>query len=311
MTEQALAAAPAGDTAAAAAAAAAVAATAKAAPAGDNAAGASGTDLNGSGQNGEADFMASLTDENRETWKTKGWKDLNSAVKSYKDLQTEFSARKPFAPPAADASPEEQEAFFKALGRPDTPDGYQFGVPEGVPADMPYDADFATQFKTWSHQNGLTPKQAASLHDAYVRSTASQLAANREATNGKITTAHGELTKVWGAPETEGYKRNVELAKRAVNNLELGATLKGAGLIDPATGMVTDAKLALALSRVGASQFGEDTIYAGPGASIDNPFSENTMNITKQGALVRHDPAKAAILIRAAGMKPSEFGLPD
>jgi hypothetical protein len=311
MTPQAQTDAPAGDTAAAAAAAAALADNAKAAPPGDTAAGASGTDLNGSDQDGQADFLAYLTDENRETWKAKGWKDLNSAVKSYKDLQTEFSARKPFTPPAADASPEELEAFFKGIGRPDTPDAYQFGVPEGVPADMPYDADFATQFKTWSHQNGLTPKQAAGLHDAYLKSTAEKLAAHREQTNGKITSAHGELTKVWGTPETEGYKRNVELAKRAVSHLELGATLKGAGLIDPVTGMVTDAKLAFALSRVGASQFGEDAIYAGPGMSADNPFSEKTENVTRQGELVRNDPAKAAILIRAAGMKPSEYGLAD
>ena len=160
-----------------------------------------------------------------------------------------------------------------------------------------------------AHQAGLTPKQAAVIHDNYVRNMAGQLAAVQEMTNQKITATHGELTKAWGAPETEGYKKSVELARRAITNLVLGSSLKTLGAIDPVTGMVTDTKVALALSRIGAAMYQEDAMYAGPTGNVDNPFSIKTENATRQGVLIQNDPAKAAILIRAAGLNPKEYGL--
>lgn len=307
-------AAPAGDNAAvataAAAAPAAVTTPAAAAPAGEKAAAAPGTDLNGSGQNGKTSITATLTDDNRELWTKKGWgDDINAAVKSYKDLQTEFSARKSLVVPADDADKETQDAFYKQVGRPDSPDGYTFGVPEGVPADMPYDQNFAAAFKNWSHQAGLNPKQAASIHNEYVRSALAAQTAQAEAINGKITSTHGELTKDWGQPESEGYKKNVEMARRAMTQLDLTQSFKDAGFIDPRSGMVTDAKVAKALARIGAAQFGEDAMFAGPSGVIDNPFSDKTFNMTKQSLLIKNDPARAAILIRASGQKPEDFGM--
>ena len=292
---------------------AATAATTPAAPVGDNASAPVATPLNGSGTSIAAekptDWTASLTDDTREVVKQKGWKDVNSAIQSYAELQREFSSRKGLVPPKADAPPEEVDAFFKAIGRPDAPDGYQFGVPEGVPETMPYDQNFALEFKTMAHQAGLTPKQAAAIHNGYVKTMAGQLAAMQEMTNQKITATHGELTKAWGAPETEGYKKSVELARRAITNLDLGSSLKTLGAIDPVTGMVTDTKVALALSRIGAAMYQEDAMYAGPTGNVDNPFSIKTENATRQGVLIQNDPAKAAILIRAAGLNPKEYGL--
>jgi hypothetical protein len=292
----------------AAAAATALAAAAATANTGGNNEGAS----NGSGTNVAQtqipDWTAPLEEDTRAIVKAKGWKNQNEAIKSYKELVTKLGEPR-LEIPAADAAKEVHDAFFAKLGRPATPAEYKFGVPEGVPETTPYDADFATSFKNWAHEAGLSPKQASAIHDNYVKSMATGIGAAQAAQSAKITGTHAALVKEWGDTDTEGYRRNVELARRAVQQLDLTASLKGAGIIDPQSGMVTDVKVAQALARVGAKMYAEDTMYSGPTAVTENPFDKSTFNMTKQAVMIKNDPARAAILIRASGQKPVDFGL--
>lgn len=41
----------------------------------------------------------------------------------------------------------------------------------------------------------------------------------------------------------------------------------------------------------------------------DNPFKDGSINLTKQGQLIRNDPDKAKKLINAAGGEPAKYGL--
>jgi hypothetical protein len=103
----------------------------------------------------------------------------------------------------------------------------------------------------------------------------------------------------------------VELGRRAIKQLDLQDSFTAAGLMEPGTGNVTDAKVAFAMAKIGAAQYAEDTMFGGPGAGIVNPFSDATANMTQQSLLIKSDPRKAANLIRAAGKTPADFGLTE
>ncbi len=271
--------------------------------------------LNGSGQqpigDQNVDWTAILDDDNRQLVQSKGWDrtGLNEALKSYRELSSKLGERF-LTPPADDAGQDEWDAFHTAMGRPETPEQYEFGVPQGVPEDTPYDAQFATEFKTWAHKHGLSPRQAAGLHDDYVRMTAEHGSLAHTEMNQSIESAHEAIVKEFGDPETDGYRRNVELARRTLKqNPGLEQALTAAGLLQHGTGMITNADVFKHLARTGASMFAEDDFFSGPGANIENPFSEATWNLTKQSLLIKNDPAKAANLIRASGGDPQEYGL--
>lgn len=260
--------------------------------------GSSGTDTQ--------DWSASLVDDNRQLVQKKGWKDLNSALASYRELESTLGKKIEPPPPTADKA--ERDAFYAKLGRPQTAEEYKLGLPEGIPENAPYDGTFATAFKTWAHEAGLNPEQAKVLHDNYVKHTMGSFQQVAEAMTQRVGAAHAAITKEWGDPESEGYKRHVEFARRATRQLELEGAFKEAGLLD-AYGQVTDAKVAFALSRVGAKMFSEDSMYSGPAGVQDNPFSERTFNMTRQALMIKNDPAKAEVLIRAAGKNPADFGI--
>ncbi len=271
-----------------------------------------GTDfgLDGSDQGGEqtTEWLTSLDADNQKLVQDKGWKDINAAMKSYRELSSKLG-EKTLEAPADDADTDTWNAFYAKMGRPEKPEGYQFSLPEGVPENVPYDQNFANEFRVWAHEAGLSPKQANALHGKYVRQVAAGMGQQAEARSQAVEKAHKTITQEWGEPEGEEYKRNVEMARRAMTQLGLREDLTTAGIIDPESGMITSAKTALALARVGRKMFSEDSMYSGPAAMGDNPFSDKSFNMTQQSLLIKNDPAKAATLIRAAGQKPEDYGL--
>ncbi len=273
-------------------------------------AGPVGTDFNGSDQSGDTntEWLTSLDADNQKLVQDKGWKDVNAAMKSYRELASKLG-EKTLAPPSDEAGQDEWNDFYAKIGRPEKPDGYQFSLPEGVPENVPYDQNFALEFRNWAHEAGLTPKQANALHGKYVKQVAEATNQQVEAQATRVEQAHSAIVKEWGEPEGDEYKRNVEMARRAMTQLGLRDDLTAAGIIDPQSGMITSAKTALALARVGRKMFAEDSMYSGPASMGANPFSDKEFNMTQQSLLIKNDPAKAATLIRAAGQKPEEYGL--
>lgn len=258
------------------------------------------------------DWTAALDEETRATAAAKGWKSPADAAKAYLHSQRSFSElqQKALVPPGDDAKPEELDAFYAKLGRPEKPDGYEFKLPEGLPEAFPYDATMADKFKNWAHQAGIPSKQAQTLHDQYVKDIAAQMTAAQEAQAKVIEQSHEALVKAWGDPSSETYKRNQELANRALRQQggsELIGELKSLGALGP-NGEVKTPRLAQMLAKVGQELYAEDTLYAGPG-NEPNPFSPKAENLTKQGEILRNDPARARVLIEKAGINPKEYGL--
>lgn len=253
------------------------------------------------------DLVAGLAPENRTLVEAKKWGSLDDAFKSHRELETHVG--KALVPPGKDATADEWNTFYGKLGRPEKPEGYELKVArETLPEDFPYDETLSVEFRNWAHESGLSPKQAQSLHDKFVGKQAGSFAGMRENIAKKSETAHSEIVQEFGQPDTDGYKKGVELMSRAARQLGITEALKEGGMIS-ADGALLNGKLAKALARVGKDMFSEDSYASGDGAALDNPFSKATENLTAQGKLVSSDPDKARAFIRAAGLKPETYGL--
>jgi hypothetical protein len=259
------------------------------------------------GSKGGVDWVAGLETDNRTTVEAKQWASANDAIKAYRELESHAS--KALSVPGKDATAEDWNKLYEKLGRPESPDKYELKVDRtNLPAEMPYDETFAVEFRNWAHEAGLNPRQVQALHDKWVGKFAEGFTKSAQTLVSEQEAAHRELTAKWGDAQSEAYKKQVELMSRAARNLDLTDALKAGNLIT-ADGGIRNAKLAMALAKVGAELFAEDSFATGNGGVLSNPWSKDSFNLTEQGKLVRSDPNKAKALIRAAGKDPAHFGL--
>lgn len=257
-------------------------------------------------------WLGGLQDEgNRKLAEGKGWKSMDDGIKSYKELETAFSklSGEALKVPADDAPRTDWDAFFGKLGRPEKADGYTFKVAPDVPADFPYSNENAAMLKNMAFEFGLTPRQAQGLHDGFVKTMLSEAQVQHTRNAEAETKATAALEQEWGASDTAGFRRNVQLADRAMQRIDpdLKADLIRLGAVSQ-DGAVRSAPLARALAKIGNQLFTEDALYAGAGAN-ENPWSDATMSLTRQGQVIQSNPNLARQWIVAAGKKPADYGL--
>lgn len=236
------------------------------------------------------DWLASLSGENKTLAEQKGWKSQDDVLKSYGELQKAFSGRGTKA------------STFKLSD-------YAFNAPTDEAAKKSYSPEGAEALKQFSQQNGIEPETASKLHDFYVgyMQKQGQAAATKagETLASNMDAAGKALEKSWGVDTSPSFKRNAELAFRTVRELgwtdalvEIGALHRnGDGRLD-----VVNATIAEGLAKIGAQMYAEDSLF-GASAADANPFAVGTPheNATKAGEILRTDPDKAEVLIRAAG----------
>lgn len=160
--------------------------------------------------------------------------------------------------PGEDARPEDWDAFYNGLGRPEKPDGYELpelkDIPEGfvLPEDKQFWANMA-------HKHGLTKKQAAGLFSEFMQDMSGRYksalegsaSAMVEAAKQRMQESADALKGEWG----DDFVANLNLAKRAAEHLGILDSLdqSGAGN-DPAV-----LKLAAELGKM----LGEDNMRRG------------------------------------------------
>jgi hypothetical protein len=119
-----------------------------------------------------------------------------------------------------------------------------------------------------------------------------------------VTKAHDALTKAFGNPETPGFKRSVEMGRRAIKNLSPGLhqALRDRGVLVQHNGQeaVADAEIFSALVKLGSAHYAEDSVF-GDQSTSENPFDPKKPNLTKQAEVLKKNPELAKTLIRAAG----------
>lgn len=216
--------------------------------------------------------------------------------------------------PKEDATEEEKAAFLDKLGRPKTPDAYQFEAPKDLPEGLPYDADMETQFKGFAHAAGLTQAQAASARDWFMKYQVGAFTGATEASatvlKGKADKATAALEAEWGPLTGDTAKANIEIADRvfthAPGGQEVLAELQSLGLIGPGKEILS-APIARLFADIG-TLYGEDKVLRGKPDEIGNPFAGD-VNLTLAMNIVKSDPDRARSLIAAAGKKAAEYGL--
>ena len=139
------------------------------------------------------------------------------ALRSIQDLRKRESQPRV---PGKNASEEDRKAYHKAIGVPETVEGYEFPA---VPDDQMTDAIKESR-AGWAkafHELGISKTAAKTLTDRLVAEQASELASQVEADKAYAATTQAALDKDWGADKT----RNMEYANRAFDQLASRAGL--------------------------------------------------------------------------------------
>lgn len=129
--------------------------------------------------------------------------------------------------PGADAPPGDWDPVYKALGRPDNPEGYGFKAPDTLPEGVTWDDKTAGEFAGLAHRIGLTPAQVGALRDFQLGHVGAQSQAAREAMARTIEDEKAALKHTFG----EALPREAAAAQ----SLALAHGLPAA-VFDPASG---------------------------------------------------------------------------
>ena len=195
------------------------------------------------------DFRTILPEDIRgeKMWETFKPKDQNEFVqqlsKGYVESQR-LIGKKGLIVPDDNAPPEKWAEFYKALGRPDSPDGYEVKPPEGMTLDSEEDKAALAAWKKELHEAGVPAKTAARLVGKYLsdrHAERSALAKEQENWVNQTKTKFGEK-----------LDENVNFAKHALRQIgtpELSALLDSSGLGNHPAVVEAFAKAGRALSE--------------------------------------------------------------
>jgi hypothetical protein len=159
-----------------------------------------------SAEGGDADNPS-----NRDWLKSKGFKSLDEVAKSYRAAEQAIHDKGSIKVPGDGAKPEEIAAFNKAIGVPETADGYTIALPEGVKEDE-IDMDLINPLKEQALAAGVPAKGFQALVDGVIKHQMDQLQASAKAE----TESRDGLLKEWGG-QKDAKLADVNNAMRALN----------------------------------------------------------------------------------------------
>ena len=153
------------------------------------------------------DWRAVLSDELRADKSLENIKDIPSLAKSYIHAQKLVGADK-IPVPNKHATEDDWNAVYSKLGRPETPDGYKFNLPE----DQKVNEEGLKVFADHAHKLGLLPNQAEGMVKFYNQMRAEELAAADSTAEAARQKATSELQTEWG----QAYKQKLTAANNVV-----------------------------------------------------------------------------------------------
>jgi hypothetical protein len=174
--------------------------------------GGSGGGTGGSGgAGGTPDWRAQIPEDLRGDPVLKDIKDIGSLAKSLVHAQRMVGAEKVLKP-QKNWTPEQHNAFYNSIGRPENADGYTFKPDDKMLEGITLDENKFKETKAFLHSQGLTDAQASGVLKYYLEhtsGTAKAMAANAEAERTAAITA---LKEEWGAD----FDTNVSIAQSVV-----------------------------------------------------------------------------------------------
>lgn len=221
---------------------------------------AGGGNGNGNAPNGNGDFVATLPEDIRPFVQAKGWKAPADIVNSYRESEKLLGVQRLPAPQPT-WKDEDWGNFFKAAGRPESPDKYgmpQVKLAEGVAIDDKMMGEVKAEF----HKMGLTDKQFQGVMGRYMNflnTSVEQLARDREA---KQAEASSTLKAEW----KDNYDANLEIARSVVK--EFGDDDVRAHLEE--TGWGNDPRLIKLFHTIGKGMLDDSATGKGTGLTVSN-----------------------------------------
>jgi len=156
------------------------------------------------------------------------FKTMEGLAKSYLSAQR-MLGNSPHAVivPDDNSTDEERAEFYEKVGRPETPEGYEFKPPEGLEEKgLNWNEEMAKGFANKAHELGLSKKQAEGLMDWHSALTLESFQSADEQLAQERQAAESQLKKEWG----NAYQANVDLANRIVQKFDPEQKLIEAGL---------------------------------------------------------------------------------
>ena len=198
----------------------------------------------------------------------KGWRGPADMLGSYRNLEKLLGSEK-LPLPRDDNDRDGYERAYKALGRPDSPDGYKLKQMEGG------DPAFAGEASKWFHEAGLSTRQAQALAERYSAHVGQIEAAAKQRFVANSQRDADELRSEWG----DRFDANLEMGRRAAR--QFGLESHDVAAMERTLGT---RKLLTVLSKIGRG-LGEDSFESG-----DRP---NAFRMSPEAARARADALKA------------------
>lgn len=182
---------------------------------------------NAGGSGGDAkSWLEALPDDIKKDPSLQMFKDPSSLAKSWVNAQKMIGKDKVVLP-GEKSTEEEWNAFYNKLGRPESPDKYEFKLPEG----QELDEGFAKGFKEAAFKSGLSPKQVAGLAEWYGNATKASIEAQQAAQVNQLRESlQGYTQKLGGEDKFKARVDDARVALRSLANPELTEFLKTSGL---------------------------------------------------------------------------------
>ena len=200
-----------------------------------------------------------------------------------------------FVIPGKDATPDEWTAIYKKLGRPDTPDAYNFKEVEEIPENI-RNPERVGEFAKLVHEEGLSSKQANRIFQFHQEMTVKELA-RMEASKEELLQAGREaLMKEYG----NAFEEKCRLANSVLRNTRGGEEFRQA-LKDADLG--NDPRVIKFLADTVGPNIGEDRLVGldtGRSSSGANTPEEAKAKIAelraKEGFGIKGHPQYATIM---------------
>jgi hypothetical protein len=182
-------------------------------------------------KDGEASWVDKLpndlkTDEYLKT--AKKFKDEGALLKSYIEAQKKIG-QKGVLLPGENATDEDKNNFYKQLGRPDAPEGYDLKKPENMSEDLVYDEDRVKWFAEISHKLGLSKAQVQGFFDEHNKVEAAKAEENKKTLEEFKNNSIASLKKEWKSDFSRKMSK-VEATVKVFGGREGIELLKATGL---------------------------------------------------------------------------------
>lgn len=208
----------------------------------------------------------------------KGFKTADDVAKSLRETERALHSRIPIP------KPEETDKWgevWNKLGRPEAPDQYKIGAPDGFQPDP----TFTKPFSERAHAAGLTQAQVEQMVGWWNETAIQSIEQQRAAVDGQISSLKSE----WGT----NYDKNVQFMNRGAATLGLDKT--GVDKLGQALGVDGAAKM---LANLGL-RVGEDLLHQGDSVvtslSVEELKAELQSHVRENGIAIRSgDPTAKA-----------------